>query len=69
MSRISNEFIELKQTLDSLGLSQAWAAKQLGKSSTYVGLILSGKVRPAPDLRAAIISLRDKLQKAGLRAV
>lgn len=68
MSR-NAEPTQLKQVLVNFGLSQAWAAKQVGITSTYMGMILTGKAVPSAEVKNEILSLRDKLQGAGLRAV
>lgn len=60
---------DLKRVLAEFGLSQAWAAKQLGITPTYLGMIASNKASPSAELRAEIVNLQNKIQRAGLRAV
>lgn len=65
----NSEFKELKETLATLGLSKAWAARQVGVTAAYVGSVLDGRFEPSEALRMEIIDLLAKLKISGLKAV
>ncbi len=61
---------ELYKTLKAAGLSQAWAAKKLGITAGYLGMILKDRANPSTDLLHRVEALAAQLKESGLaRAV
>lgn len=60
---------DLKNELKLAEISQAWAARKLGVTPMYFGHVLLGKAQPSLELLQRVVTLRDKLRTADLRAV
>lgn len=60
---------EFRRTLKAAGVSQAWAARQLGCTAGWLGKILNGKENAGTDLLRDMDSLAERLRGSGLARV
>ena len=51
--------LALRERMARLSLSQNGLARRLGVTSGHLSLILSGRRRPSPELRARMLSVLD----------
>ena len=59
----------LKNMLDAVGLSQVWAAKQLGITPAYLNRVVGGEKLPSDDLAKKMELLTGTLESSGLISV